>query len=216
MTEEGTGAEKQCGIDEAGRGPVFGPMVMSIVCGDRQSFSRMRVRDSKVLSPSRREQLFEMISEQAEFYRYVIITPSELNKLMNTMTLNEIELLHAADLLSGARYVTYVDCFDVKPQRSQSELIRRTGKDVVCAHHADAIYPAVSAASILSKVIRDREIEKISEKYGNIGSGYPSDPKTIDFLRDAVARNTDLSEIVRIHWKTYKDVLKNNRTSRLF
>lgn len=216
MTDERAGKEKQCGIDEAGRGPVLGPMVMSIVCGDRDKFSMIQVKDSKLLSPSRREHLFELISEQAEFYKYVIITSQELNKLMNTMTLNEIELNHVAELVSEAKYTTYVDCFDVKPERSQSELIKRTGKDVVCAHHADAFYPSVSAASILSKVMRDREIEKISEKYGNIGSGYPADPTTIEFLRNAVSRNVDLGEIVRTHWKTYKNILKESRTSRLF
>lgn len=215
MGEIERGKKYQCGIDEAGRGPVIGPMVMSIVCGDRDKLIELRVKDSKALTPQRRKKLYEEIKESADFVRIIVISPQKINELMDSMTLNEIEFTYAAELLEEAKYATYVDCFDVIPGRTGQRLSDKTGKEVVCSHKADAIYPAVSAASIVSKVTRDDEIEKLKEIYGNFGSGYPADPATISFLEKAVSEGTDISSIVRKKWKTYENILRNKRTRRL-
>ena len=135
--------------------------------------------------------------------------------MMDKMTLNEIEFIHASELLEGALYTTYVDCFDVIPERTQERLGNKTGKEVVCSHKADAIYPSVSAASILSKVTRDHEIEKLKEEFGNIGSGYPADPVTISFLERAVSEGMDIDRILRKKWKTYENILRKKRTGKL-
>ena len=87
-----------------------------------------------------------------------------------------------------------------------------SGRKIICRHKADEIYPAVSAASIVAKVIRDREIEKLHEKYGDFGSGYPSDPRTINFVKNSIQNKIDIDKIVRHQWKTYKSMLNRKLT----
>lgn len=215
MPEADRGEKYQCGIDEAGRGPVIGPMVISIVCGDRDRLAALRVRDSKTISPQRRKKLFQEIQDASDYVRTIIIPSPKINELMGKMTLNEIEFIHAAELLENAEYTTYVDCFDVIPERTQERLGEKTGKKVICSHKADAIYPSVSAASIISKVTRDEEIEKLKKEYGNFGSGYPADPATISFLENAISQGVDLSSIVRKKWKTYENIMRKKRTGKL-
>lgn len=210
------GENIECGIDEAGRGPVIGPMVMTLVCGDRDVLKGLGVRDSKLLSRKQREALYEKIKSVSKKIEFTVISSGELNYSMNDMTLNEIELNHAVELAKKAEGPVVVDCFDVNENRASSRISRECGRDVRCIHKADRDYPAVSAASIISKVIRDREVDRIVAKYGDVGSGYPSDPKTRSFLEESVSRGVDLSEIVRTHWKTWKDTLKKFRDRKLF
>lgn len=205
----------QCGIDEAGRGPVIGPMVMSIVCADPQILRKIGARDSKTLSRSRREQLFEDIRKNARTVEHVILTASELNRLMDDNTLNEIELKHAISLAGLVSEDVVVDCFDVNEQRASKIMTEKTGKKIICAHKADRDFPAVSAASIMSKVIRDREIEKIKEKFGNVGSGYPADPETRAFIEESFRKGPNIEGIIRTHWSTVKELKKKARTGRL-
>ncbi|MGC8608296.1 MAG: ribonuclease HII [Thermoplasmata archaeon] len=203
-----------CGIDEAGRGPVIGPMVISIVCGDDKLLKETGAKDSKKLSPDRREYLYGIIVKNF-YFKYRILTAADLNRRMETETLNEIEMDEVCLLAEGQTEPIYVDCFDVIEKRAEDILRYRTGREIICRHKADEIYPAVSAASIISKVIRDREIVKIEEKYGYFGSGYPSDDRTIAFLRDAISSRKDISEIVRTKWKTYKNLLQADAQSHL-
>lgn len=205
-----------CGMDEAGRGPVIGPMVMAIVCSEQEVMSSIGARDSKTLSPGSRENLFEKIKERSESVHFRIITSSEINEMMNIMTLNEIEEKFAIDLIneSGENRV-YVDAFDVNEQRLSKKLSSATGKDVICRHKGDVLFPVVSAASIIAKVIRDREIREIIQTYGEVGSGYPSDPKTIEFLRKSIRNGNDLKPIVRTKWSTYIRIMKEEKQRRL-
>lgn len=216
MSEEKGSRGVTCGIDEAGRGPVLGPMVISLVCADTEILRDLRVKDSKALTRSRRETLYSRILSVAEKVEQFIISPREINDLMNLMTLNEIELRYAVKLAALAGDTIVVDCFDVNEERASERMSRESGKKVRCIHKADRDFPAVSAASIVSKVVRDREIDKIREKYGEIGSGYPADPVTREFIENSFRNGTDLGEIIRTHWQTVKDIEKKVRTSRLF
>ncbi len=209
------GTRLQCGIDEAGRGPVIGPMVMSIVCGERDKFVRLGARDSKLLSRSRREDIRSKILDQAVYTRSIEITAEELNNLMESKTLNEIEADAASELLKGALYETYVDCFDVNEERGSENLSRNSPVKVHCIHDADRFIPAVSAASILSKVLRDRRIGEIEKEYGPMGSGYPADPRTVDFLRKAIRERVEIDSIVRKKWKTYEKLRKEIEQGKL-
>ncbi len=204
-----------CGIDEAGRGPVFGPMVISIVCGDVDKISASGAKDSKEMSQSAREITFDKILNDAELVKFEIISSKEINRLMESMTLNEIEGRYVLKLLEYSNYSTIVDSFDVNADRCSSTLSKKSGKNVICRHKADRDYPIVSAASVISKVIREREMDKIRNQYPGIGSGYPSDPYTIEYLRYALNNNVDLGEIVRTKWKTYTNALKETRQRRL-
>ena len=73
-------------------------------------------------------------------------------------------------------------------------------------HKADLNHPSVAAASILAKVTRDREIQKIKAEIGqDLGSGYPSDPTTKAFLEQNYRAHPD---IFRKSWQSYKNVVK--------
>ncbi len=198
----------QCGIDEAGRGPVLGPMVITVVCGDRDTLQETGSRDSKQLTPARREMLAGRIKESAEYLKTVEISAEELNTLMQTLTLNQIEENAVSSLLAGLKYETYVDCFDVNEERGSRNLSSNSPVNVNCIHEADRYIPAVSAASIISKVVRDERMREIEEEYGRMGSGYPSDPRTVSFLERAMKEGKNIDRIVRKKWKTYTNMKK--------
>ncbi|MCL4340684.1 MAG: ribonuclease HII [Candidatus Thermoplasmatota archaeon] len=207
-----------CGMDEAGRGPVLGPMVIAIVCGARDKLAGTGARDSKMLPPASRERIAGKIMKAAQHFDKIIIEPNEIDRQMELTTLNEIEYTFYMKLLSNSpgHCRVYVDAFDVREDRLQARMRLDSGREVICRHGADKIFPEVSAASIIAKVARDSEIEKLHEKYGDFGSGYPSDPRTVKFLEDAIRDGIDIGGIVRKKWKTYINLLNSSSTERLF
>jgi ribonuclease H, mammalian HI/archaeal HII subfamily len=200
------------GLDEAGRGPVIGPMVMAIVESTDSIMHSLGVKDSKLLSPSAREKLYERIQSEATYVNFKIITAEELNLEMQSKTLNVIEQECAVYLARNVKTnEIYVDAFDINEDRLSSLLSEKTGKIMICKHKGDVLFPTVSAASIIAKVIRDREVRKIGEKFGEIGSGYPADPKTVAFLHRCRENNIDITTIARTHWITYKRMFSSGR-----
>ncbi|WMT51826.1 MAG: ribonuclease HII [Ferroplasma sp.] len=199
----------KCGIDEAGRGPLIGPMVMAVVCGDSSELERIGVADSKKLSPKRRELIYKELSGFVQ--NHVIIPPAEIDRYVRDKKLNVMEEHYALNLVSSlpADSVVYVDSFDVDESRLESKLRSASGREIICRHHADDTYPQVSAASIVAKVIRDSEIEKLHDKFGNFGSGYPSDPRTVRFVENAIKDHVNIDSIVRHEWKTYKNMFNS-------
>lgn len=206
----------ECGIDEAGRGPVIGPLVISMVCGSASGLKELGVRDSKMLSPSQRTRLYDLIVESASVVEIIVIDVPTLNREMKSITLNEIEFNAARTLISKANCSVYVDSFDVDEKRLSGRLQKSCNFPVRAEHKADVRYPSVSAASIISKVTRDSKISEISKKYGKVGSGYPSDPETVKFLRESVAKQRDLSGIVRVEWETWKKLVAEHSQGTLF
>lgn len=200
------------GLDEAGRGPVIGPMVMAIVESTDETMSSLGVKDSKLLSPSSRERLYNKIRSEAAYVNYRIITASELNHEMQNRTLNVIEEDCALSLITNVQTDrVYVDAFDVNEDRLSLKLSEKTGKNVICRHKGDTLFPTVSAASIIAKVIRDQEVRKIEEKFGQIGSGYPSDPRTVAFLHRCKDRGVDITSVARTSWITYKRIFSSGK-----
>ncbi len=199
---------KTVGIDEAGRGSVLGPLV---VCGvaideDRIKYlERLKLRDSKKLSPKRRMVLSRKIKKIAECYP-VKITAHDIDLLRSKdVNLNEIEKIAMKKIIGDSEPdISIIDCIDVKPKRFKAEIeTYKENLKVVAEHKADDKYVIVSAASIVAKVERDREIQKINKEVKEeIGSGYPSDPKTIAFLKKIPYE--DLPYFVRKSWATVK------------
>ena len=206
----------QCGIDEAGRGPVLGPMVISMVCGDQNLLLSMGVRDSQELSPGRREKIYSDIIKSGCSVHSEILTSVEINRLMKIKSLNEIEYDSVLRLVKLANAPVFIDSFDTNERRLSERIFRETGREVVCKHRADSIFPAVMAASIVSKVRRDSIISDLHVRYGDFGSGYPSDPRTINFLRNSVTKGEDISEIVRTEWITYRKLIQENRKNSAY
>jgi len=195
-----------CGIDEAGRGPVIGPMVIAVVCGNNETFRSIGAKDSKLLTEGRRESILSNILKISDYHNFVVIGEEEIDEAVSKKRLNFLEAKHIASLMQkGNSYI--VDCPDVNETRFKKILSDISGiDDIIAEHKADLIYPVVSAASILAKVMRESEIKNIREEIGDFGSGYPSDPRTINFLRDYYRKNRVLPPHTRKSWKTVKNI----------
>jgi ribonuclease HII len=199
-----------CGVDEAGRGPMIGPLVICGVNIDDDKVNeliKIGVKDSKYLSPKQREALFPQIKQVVKSYKLIIVPASEVDDALNSpnLNLNWLEAIHTALIigeLDPERAI--VDCPSNNIQAYTEYLSNLLKKKIPLKleHNAER-YPVVAAASILAKVTRDNEIEKLKETHGDFGSGYPSDPKTKAYL----LKNWKTHEsIFRKTWKSYSKV----------
>ncbi|MDO9043937.1 MAG: ribonuclease HII [Methanobacteriaceae archaeon] len=208
---------KILGIDEAGRGPVLGPLV---VCGavipqeKIAILERMGIKDSKKLTPSRRNVLARKIRKMADCH-VVKITAQDIDNLRaKDVNLNEIEKIAMMKIINMAQADSVIiDSVDVDPARLTRQIKEVVGDemDVISEHGADDKYIPVAAASIVAKVERDIEIEKLNRQYkkmGGMGSGYPSDPRTKAFLQKF--EYDELPDFVRKSWATVEK-LKNKK-----
>lgn len=191
----------KAGIDEAGKGCVIGPLVVVGVACDCEEYLRsIGVRDSKKLSEKRREEIAEKIREVA-IVEIIKISAEKLNELMESKNLNEIlRDAYAEIILKLKPSIVYLDSPDVRPERLASYLKKVTGVEVIAEHKADTRYPLTSSASIIAKVEREKEIERLKKEFGDFGSGYASDPRTIEYLK----RLKEMPPFVRKRWKTLK------------
>ena len=195
------------GIDEAGRGSVLGPMVIAgIVVPEKMEkvLERMGVKDSKRLVPNRRTILSRKLKKMFP-HEMVVISAREIDDLRASgVNLNEIEKKAMESILLKLEFdKAIVDAVDVKAERFQENLRIDTGLNVFAEHKADDKYIEVSAASIIAKAARDEYIKDINKDYiksGGIGSGYPSDPKTKDFLSKYTY--DEMPDFVRKSWAT--------------
>ena len=195
------------GIDEAGRGSVLGPMVIAgVVVPEKMEkvLERMGVKDSKRLTPNRRTILSRKLKKMFE-YEIVVISAREIDEMRaEGINLNEIEKNAMESILLKLKpEKAIVDAVDVKAERFQDNLRIDTGLNVIAEHKADDKYIEVSAASIIAKAERDSQIAEINKdfiKSGGIGSGYPSDPKTKDFLTNYTY--DEMPDFVRRSWAT--------------
>jgi ribonuclease HII len=202
------------GVDEAGRGSVIGPLVIAGVSIDEKYLDKLvslGVKDSKLLSPKKRERLAIEIRSIAMICHVLFLSPAEIDVVVERNRklhkLNRLEAQAMAKVISILRSdVIYVDASDVLAERFGEHIAENLefNPQIVSEHKADSTYPIVSAASIIAKVERDRAISQLQKKHGNIGCGYPSDPKTIDFLENWIKNFGDYPDFVRKSWKTAK------------
>lgn len=206
------------GIDEAGRGPVIGPLV---ICGvimnssNIPELSQRGVKDSKMLTSFRRKKLKKDIHFLAEAYELIVISPQNIDK----EGMNDLELRAAAKLITQF-YPNQVfldaptrNCLSYQ-KKIRGLLTAGMKVGLVVENFADKNYPVVGAASILAKVERDRIISELAEQYGDIGSGYPSDEKTIRFLGEYFHRKKCFPPIVRKRWKTLQTIKMKEERER--
>ncbi len=205
-----------CGIDEAGKGPVLGPMVAAGVCvDDTDKLEGLGIRDSKKLSPKKRETIFEEIVSSYKT-AVVVRSPADIDARVGTM--NEFTVSCHAEVLRTLRPDTvYLDACDVNAVRFGENVLAVSGIEaiVVSEHKADARYAVVGAASIVAKVTRDRIIDELKEEFGDIGSGYPSDAKTIAFLKRYVREYGKPPACARRSWQTVSDILEGEKQTSL-
>lgn len=200
-----------CGVDEAGKGPVIGPLVVAAVkVKNAKDIENLGVKDSKQLTPAKRNELAEII--KAEFdYAVEIIEAEVVDLYRRRNKLNELNREAFERLISKLNpNVAYVDAADVNEQRFgdqiKNSLTNKNDTDVISMHKADAKIDVVAAASIIAKETREKEIEKLKEDIGDFGSGYPSDEKTIKFLKSFFADNGKWPIGTRESWKTLERI----------
>jgi ribonuclease HII len=204
--------ERILGIDEAGRGSVLGPLVVGGFLIDRaraEQLTTIGAKDSKALSPARRERVYEDLPSLGQC-EAVVLSPREIDRYVVRRRLNELEARAFGALVSRLRPdEAHVDACDVDARRFAREVARwsRAPVRIVSRHHADRDDVVVGAASIVAKVRRDRALARLARAVGHdLGSGYPSDPRTIEFLRNYLATKTRVPTWVRASWATMQRV----------
>lgn len=206
---------KICGVDEAGRGPLIGPLVIAGVLIDEEKtplLKKLGIKDSKLLTVQQREELFDVVIKHASSYLIIAVEPEEVDRAVNNhegLNLNKLEAVKTAIILN-----------ELKPEKAfidgpsnnlaaYTDFLRGHLNDkkmiLVIEHKADVNYPIVGAASILAKVTRDRRIEELKNEIGiDFGSGYLSDPKTIAFLQ---SYRKSYPHIFRKSWAPYREAI---------
>jgi len=181
------------------------------------------VRDSKKLTPNRREILAKKIREIAEKYEIIIISASDIDDMRKIMTLNELEVSAFGKIIEKLRPdVCYVDSADVNQERFGMDILSKLSfkPKIISKHKADDIYPIVGAASIIAKTTRDENVRKIAQELEkklnlSLGSGYPADPITKKFLKTWIKTYGELPPHTRRSWETAQRLMKENKTRKL-
>ncbi len=197
------------GIDEAGRGPVIGSMFVAGVLLDENSeelLMKAGVRDSKLLTPNSRMKLLTLILKEAKFVAVIERKPWEVD----SYNINKLFIESVVSIVKLTKgYGHTFDRVIVDSTSSRRELVNALIKEVgsnaevIVEDRADRKYVVVAAASIVAKCFRDTHVKYLHLKYGDFGSGYPSDPKTIEWLKRFSGSN-ELPPIVRRSWRTLK------------
>ena len=213
------------GIDDAGRGPVLGPMILAGVLIDKiqeKKIKREGATDSKALTHPQRIRLTGIIKHSSHAWKVVKTFPEEIDAALNAekMNLNKLEAQKAAQIIDEInkgknqkeRINVIIDCPSINTLAWKNTLLKyiknSSNLTIKCEHKADINHTSASAASIIAKVAREDEVEKIRNKYkeyGDVGSGYPSDPITQAFLKKH-GKELKNSGIFRKTWKTWKNL----------
>ena len=202
---------KICGVDDAGRGSMIGPMVIAGISIEKKNIPKLRklgVRDSKKLSPKKRELLYKEIIKLVDDYHVIRIPPKTIDKYVFEHNLNHLEAKKMAAVITHLKSeISYVDSCDVNATRFGREISDLSNKSKVRSYHyADSRFVVVSAASIIAKVSRDRSIARLNKNY-QFGSGYPSDKKSVNFVKKLVYAKKPLPSSVRKSWKPVQKIL---------
>lgn len=221
------------GADEAGKGPVLGPMVAAAVRADPAVLPD-DVDDSKRVPEQRREEIARLLREREDVAVGVAtVEPAAIDDPetdMNTLTVRA--QVSALEAVANDGDEVVVDACDTSASRfgarvreglvdrvdGQAGATDTAGSDafdLLAEHAADETYPIVSAASVVAKVERDARIGEIAAEYGDVGSGYPSDPTTREFLAEYVAGHGDVPPCARRSWSTCEELLAANEQSAL-
>lgn len=232
------------GVDEAGRGPVLGPMVygISYCLKDYQEHLKKKYgfADSKTLKDSTRQELFKLIDEENHELQQNVgwatctmtakdISNGMLRSVLGAGSYNLNEQAHDTTIQlikdTIARGVNlqevYVDTVG-PPVTYQAKLKKIFPSiDITVTKKADSIYPIVSTASVVAKVTRDLNLQWYNKNHETlqghtIGSGYPSDPNTSRWLTSNVDKVFGWNHgLIRFLWQTAKDALEKNNGARV-
>jgi len=217
------------GIDDAGRGPLIGSMVLAgaVLTKDQEKLIKSEgATDSKLLTHTQRVRLANIIEKNSVSYKVISTSPDEIDNILNSdgTNLNTLEAQKAADIINALNPKTeqlkvIIDCPSVNTVAWKNTLMtfvkHPLNLTVSCEHKADLNHTSAAAGSILAKVKREEDVAEIKGKYGDIGSGYPSDPKTKKFLKEH-GEELKNSGIFRKTWATWKKMFpqEDNKAKR--
>ncbi|CAG9830179.1 unnamed protein product [Diabrotica balteata] len=216
------------GIDEAGRGPVLGPMVYGICfcpINEQMILEKLECADSKALTEEKRDNIFSNICKESKVVGWAveIISPNSIcnNMLSRTKySLNQVSMDSAVGLVKAAEKagvkIEHIFVDTVGPPEKYEEYLKRLFPKykVKVSKKADSLYPIVSAASICAKVTRDHALkvwtfqEGLDVTHEQFGSGYPGDPVTKKFLVDYCDPVFGFPQLVRFSWSTSQNALE--------
>ncbi|TET06281.1 MAG: ribonuclease HII [Candidatus Atribacteria bacterium] len=171
------------------------------------------VKDSKKLSARKRSELAKIIKNKCKNYKTIVISAQEIDAREKIrITLNKLEEIKMAEIIEALKPdIVYIDAADVNEARfgkSIQKLLKYSHTKIISKHKADDLYPIVSASSIIAKDMRDSIIEELKKNYGDIGSGYPSDSRTIEFLRKWIIEKKKAPPFARRSWETTKKIIR--------
>ncbi|ORX87799.1 ribonuclease H2, large subunit [Anaeromyces robustus] len=217
------------GIDEAGRGPVFGPMVYATCfcpLSKVETLNSLGFADSKTLTEQSRNALFEIINNNSDIFGWMATacSPQDISRHMlrkEKYNLNQFAHDTTIDLINNVLKLkvkvkeVYIDA--VGPAESYQAKLKSffPTLNIVVNYKADSKYPIVSAASICAKVNRDfliKNWEFVENKSfsGEKGSGYPGDPKTKNWIKNHCDKVFGFPGLVRFSWSTCENYLLEN------
>jgi len=216
---------KILGIDDAGRGPVIGPMILGgvlIYKKNNKILKELGVKDSKLLTHKKRNEIKKELEKKFN-YHLEITSPKEIDECSN---LNYLEAVKSAMIINKITrgieepIKVIIDCpsTNIKSWTTDVQKLIENPKNIslTCEHKADLNHPVVSAASILAKEKREEEIVKLKKEFEiDFGSGYPSDPKTVEFIQKNF-QEKKFSSIIRFSWDTVKKLTKGKEQKKLF
>jgi ribonuclease HII len=209
------------GIDEAGRGSVLGPLVVGGFLCPRawlESLPQLGARDSKEMTPVARETTYRRLRRIGRCFA-IALPPPTIDRWVERRGLNRLEARHFAAIVRRAQAEeVFLDACDVNAHRFGQEVARLAGTadGIRSAHEADRLFPIVGAASIVAKVTRDRAVRRLAQRLGTeIGSGYPSDPVTVAFLRAAIAGGLRGAPWLRASWATTRRLMAEAQVAPL-
>ena len=187
---------------------------------DEKELVKLGVKDSKLLTKVKREALFDKIKDISYKYKVIITNPDEIDRAVHKhdgLNLNRLEAKKSAEilnLLKPDKVIIDAPSNNIKSYKQYLiKFIKNKNMEIVLEHKADIKFPIVSAASIIAKVTRDNEIEKIKKKIKvDFGSGYMTDPKTIEFLEKHYEKYQDM---FRKSWLPYKDMTNKKFQKKL-
>ncbi len=217
---------KKIGIDDAGRGPVLGPMVLAgLMVDDEKEEVELKARgakDSKLLTRAQRGKLVKIFREDYK-YHVEIAEPKEIDEFPN---LNNLEAVKCGLVINNLmkdeteKVKVVVDCPSVNIKAwgdyLMDTIVKKDLVDLHCEHKADFYHPSVSAASIIAKETREERLKELKKELGvNFGSGYPADPRTKDFLVETFGEKK-YDSLIRKSWSTYKKIADKCDQKKLF
>jgi ribonuclease HII len=196
------------GIDEAGRGSLLGPMIVAGVVLDDKAVNSLKVagvKDSKKLSRGKREKLFNIILQQAAAISIISVEPKDIDREnLNILTYNAIIKIISMLLPLNPDKVS-ID--RVGDEKIVEDFLRNLNLSYEIIPNADEYLIEVSAASIIAKVVRDWIMDELRSIYGDFGSGYPSDERTIKWILEIYKSNMENPPpIIRRTWKILKRI----------